>query len=195
MRAAVFLTASLSLALAACANGPQRAAPALDAPPLLAPSSLGATMQAQQILHAAYGSDEATLQCVVNADAELLSVICLTAMGQRVFSLDYDGRELKALRAPFAPSSIDPARIVADLQLAYWPLSALQPAWQRAGYELSEPRPGLRRLQSGGRLVAEVHEAMPAQSEGGRAEWPARVWLANFRYGYALDIETQTAGE
>lgn len=163
--------------------------------PLLPPASLGAPLQARQILHAAYGSDEATLQCVVDADGALLSVVCLTALGQRVFTLTYDGRELKTLRAPFAPDSIDPQRIVADLQLAYWPLEALQPAWQRAGYGVSEPRPGLRRVIRDGRLFAEVHSATPALSNGRSAAWPARVWLVSFAYGYALDIETQATAE
>lgn len=183
--------------LAACANGPtaRPAASAATTLPLLPPASLGAPLQAQQILHAAYGSDEATLQCVVDADSAVLSIVCLTALGQRVFTLSYDGRELKALRAPFAPDSIDPQRIVADLQLAYWPLEALQAAWQRAGYGVSEPRPGLRRVIRDGRLFAEVHSAAPALSDGRSAAWPARVWLVNFAYGYALDIETQATAE
>ncbi|WP_051362213.1 DUF3261 domain-containing protein [Solimonas soli] len=195
MRARLPFGLLLAGALAACANGPRREAPRDAAPPLLAPASVGAPLQVQQILHAAYGSDESTLQCVVSDDAETLSVVCLTAMGQRVFTLDYDGRELKAQRAPFAPDAIDPARIVADLQLAYWPLAALQPAWQRAGYAVSEPRPGLRRVVRDGRLYAEVHEALPALVNGRGEGWPARVWLVNLAYGYALDIETQAAAE
>lgn len=186
-----------ALLLAACANGPatRPATGAATTLPLLPPASLGAPLQAQQILHAAYGSDEATLQCVVETDATLLSIVCLTALGQRVFTLTYDGHELKALRAPFAPDSIDPQHIVADLQLAYWPLAALQPAWQGAGYGVSEPRPGLRRVVRDGRLFAEVHSAAPALSNGHGAAWSARVWLVNFAYGYALDIETQVAAE
>src|SRR3546814_3823509 len=112
-------------AVAACALLPACAslAPADEAAstspplPLLSPASLGASLQAEQVLHVAYGSDEHSLQCVVRDDAKSLSLICLTGMGQRVFTLDYDGSDLKTWRAPFAPDAIDPQRIVADLQL------------------------------------------------------------------------------
>lgn len=154
-----------------------------DAPPLLSPASLGATVQAQQVLHAAYGKDEHSLQCVVSDDTKTLSLICLTATGQRLFTLDYDGANLKAWRAPYAPDRIDPAHIIADLQLAFWPLAPLQAAWQPRGYEIVEPRPGLRRMIRDGRIVTEVHSAQPGA-------WPARLWLVNLAYGYSLDIET-----
>src|SRR3546814_15580266 len=103
-------------------------------------------------------------------------------MGQRVFTLDYDGSDLKTWRAPFAPDAIDPQRIVADLQFAYWPLPALKSAWQIGETQVIEPRPGLRRLIHGDRIVAEVHSATADR-------FPARLWLVNFVYGYSLDIE------
>lgn len=171
--------------LAACASGTTlRAATSTPALPLLSPASLGTSLQAQQVLHIAYGGDEHSLQCVVRDDASALSLVCLTGMGQRVFTLDYDGRELKTWRAPFAPDSIDPQRIVADLQFAYWPLPALQQAWQNDSTKLVEPRSGLRRLIRDDRIVAEVHSA---NSE----RFPARLWLVNFVYGYSLDIDSQ----
>ncbi|HEY9547675.1 MAG TPA: DUF3261 domain-containing protein [Solimonas sp.] len=179
-------------AVAACALLPACAslAPADDAAstspplPLLSPASLGASLQAEQVLHVAYGSDEHSLQCVVRDDAKSLSLICLTGMGQRVFTLDYDGSDLKTWRAPFAPDAIDPQRIVADLQFAYWPLPALKSAWQIGETQVIEPRPGLRRLIHGDRIVAEVHSATADR-------FPARLWLVNFVYGYPLDIDSQ----
>lgn len=190
-RLSLRIRTSRALAVAACAllagcasGGPLHPATSTPPLPLLSPASLDSTLQAEQVLHIAYGGDEHSLQCVVRDDATTLSLICLTGMGQRVFTLDYDGTALKTWRAPFAPDAIDPQRIVADLQFAYWPLPALQQAWQNGSTRLVEPRPGLRRLIRDDRIVAEVHSATADR-------FPARLWLVNFIYGYSLAIDSR----
>lgn len=169
--------------LAACAYVPPAPDTGATTLPLLSPASLGKAMQIRQVLHAAHGDQDVTLQCVVSDDLQTLSMVCLTALAQRVFTLGYDGQSLKTWRAPYAPDGIDPARIVADLQFAYWPLTTLESAWRGSGYQLDEPRAGLRRLRQRGRIVAETHSA---DSD----PWPSRLWLVNFDHDYALDIES-----
>lgn len=175
--------AAFATLLAACAQVPPASDRGITLLPLLSPASLGKSAQIRQLLHAAHGDQDVTLQCVISDDLQTLSMVCLTALAQRVFSVDYDGQSLKTWRAPFAPSGIDPARIVADLQFAYWPLIALESAWKDSGYQLEEPRSGLRRLRRDGHIVEETHSA-------DSGPWPSRLWLVNFDHDYALDIET-----
>ncbi|HTP39201.1 MAG TPA: DUF3261 domain-containing protein [Steroidobacteraceae bacterium] len=192
-----WLLGAVACALAGCVTTPPRAGhvPAATANatndagaapatlPLLAPASLGQTRQFTQLLRGDYGDTSFSLRCVVSIDDRQLSVIGLTALGQRAFTLKYDGAQLDEERAPQLPQAIGGVQLLNDLQLVYWPLPALQKAWQTAGGEVSEPYPGTRRLKRGGRLVAEVHYAADA--------WSGRVWLRHFDTPYSLFIETE----
>ena len=150
--------------------------------PLLAPTMLGESRQVTQLLRGDYGEQTFNLRCVLTIQPDQLTVIGLTALGLRAFTLNYDGEHLSEERAPQVPSALQADRLLNDLQLVYWPLPALQQAWQAAGGEVTEPYPGTRRLQRGGTLLAEVHYAADP--------WNGRVWLRHFDYPYSLFIET-----
>lgn len=150
--------------------------------PLLSPASLMQSKQVTQILRGDYADSSFTLRSVVTVDAQQLTVVGLTSMGMRVFTLKYDGQSLSEERVPQVPTALQAGQLLNDLQLAFWPLPALQQAWQAAGGQVSEPYPGTRRLQRNGVLLAEVHIADDA--------WQGRVWLRHFDYPYSLYIDT-----
>lgn len=150
--------------------------------PLLPPATLGQSKQVTQVLRGDYGDSSFSLRSVVTVDAQQLTVVGLTSMGMRAFTVKYDGQHLSEERVPQVPEALQARQLLNDLQLAFWPLPALQQAWQSAGGQVSEPYPGTRRLQRNGELVAEVHVAEDA--------WHGRVWLRHFDYPYSLYIET-----
>ncbi len=154
--------------------------------PLLSPASLSQSRQATQVLRGDYGDASFSLRSVVTVDAQQLRVIGLTAMGLRAFTLQYDGRDLVEERSPQVPDALQARQLLNDLQLAFWPLSALQSAWQPVGGEVSEPYPGTRRLRRAGVLLAEVHYAADP--------WNGRVWLRHFDHPYSLYIESSPMG-
>lgn len=169
--------------LTACAAHPTKQTTPTQGWPLLAPNTLPAPHQVKQILRGAYGTQDFTLQCAVNAQPQLLTVVGLTALGLRAFTLKYDGQNVSEERAPQLPEFVKGSQLLNDVQLAFWPLPALQAALQPAGWEVSEPYRGTRRLQREGRLIAEVHYA-------DADPWSGRLWLSNFVYGYSLYLET-----
>lgn len=173
--------AAAVLALTACSLLPGRKT--LAPPPLLTPASLGSTVGALQAVHAAFAAREVSFQCVVDVDPQHLTLIGLSAQGQRWFSLRYDGSTLASESAPQAPEGLDPQRVLADLQLALWPLAALQQATAGTAWQVSQPVPATRRLRRDGQLVAEVHYA-------GADPWRGRLWLSNFDAGYSLAVES-----
>lgn len=156
-------------------------APAL--PALAAPSSAPPRV-ALQLVRAAYGERSLSIQCAVSVTAETLTVIGLTGVGQRMFTLSWDGERTELTKSPLVPANLDPARLLTDLQLVLWPLESVAPLWARAGLTVTEPFAGVRRVLRGAQLVAEVHYAS-------HDPWHGRVWLVNFVEDYTLTIDSR----
>ena len=176
-----------TLMLTGCALLPQTAPPVA---PLLPPSAFTAARGATQVLNFAFGDREITLQCALSVTPQLLTVIAIGPLGERAFTLSYDGREVHADLSPYAPKDLSPERVLADIELALWPLAAWQAKFAHgtgdaadAAWQVSEPRARLRRLRHDGRLIEEVHYA-------GADPWNGRLWLVNLVLGYTLDVET-----
>jgi hypothetical protein len=172
----------LALALAGCGARTVR----VDEPaswPLVAPNTI-APRAVSQVVRAAYGRESVTLQSALTLTATELSLVGLTATGQRAFTVRYDGNVVDVQRAVFVPNNIDPQRVLADVQLALWPLDVLRAAWRRAGLDVTEPFAGTRRVMRSDRLVAEVHYAS-------NDPWSGRFWLVNFELGYSISIENE----
>lgn len=166
---------------AGCATQVQQAAKV----PLAAPTALSARA-ATQVIHAVYGSRAMTLSTVVQLDAAGLRVVGVTATGQRLFTVSWNGADVSAQKSAFVPADVDPERVLADVQLALWPLPAVQQAFGKAGLEVTEPFAGVRRMRRGDALIAEVHYAGPDP-------WNGRLWFVNFQYDYSLTIDTSPA--
>jgi hypothetical protein len=153
--------------------------------PLASPAALSAR-SATQVIHAVYGSRSMTLSTAIQLDAASLKVVGLTATGQRLFTASWNGTDVSAQKSAFVPDNVDPERVLADMQLALWPLPAVREAFGKAGLEVSEPFAGVRRMRRGDTLVAEVHYA-------GADPWNGRLWFVNFEFDYSLTIDTAPA--
>ena len=178
MRAVAILA---SLLLAACAGTPPAPAPSR---PLVSPAALGSERAANQIVRGAIGAREMTINCVVTVKDGTMTVVGLSAMGVRLFTVRYDGHEVQAEKGLPTPEQLTPERLLADLQLVFWPLSSLQKPLQEAGWQVSEPAQGTRRLRRGDRLIAEAHYS-------DQDPWTGRSWLVNLEYGYSLQIDSK----
>ena len=176
--------------LAACAHtAPRDSSPKVPAGwPLLAPATLGTDRAVTQVLRAAFADREMTFNCVVKVDHELLTVVALSAIGARLFTLKFDGSEPHVLPATALPAPFRPEGLLNDLQLAFWDLAKLQAAFAGTSWQVTEPFASTRRLKHAGRLVAEVHYASADP-------WSGRLWLANFAFGYSLSVDTRAVQE
>lgn len=153
-------------------------------PSLAAPDAVGAR-SASQVIHAAYGARSVVMRTAIETGPDRLEVVGVTATGQRVFTARYDGRTIDARRSPLVPEQLDPERVLSDMQLALWPLPAVQAAFRARGLTVTEPFAGLRRLTRGEALLAEVHYA-------GADPWNGRLWFVSFEFRYSLTIDTTT---
>jgi hypothetical protein len=184
-RVAVLGVVSLA---AGCTHTPP--APVVPAPPAdvsrLAPPGALTPRSASQVIHAAYGARDVTLRTAIQIDAAGLVVVGVSATGQRLFTASWDGKNVKADRSAFVPKDLAPERVLADMQLALWPLESVRASLRGSGQEVTEPFPGVRRLRRGDRMIAETHYAGPDP-------WNGRLWFVNFEFGYSLTIDTTTA--
>lgn len=174
---------ALILGLSACASAPP-SHPDAAPRPLVPPASLGGERVVNQVVRAAFGERELTFNCVVTVKNGAMTLVGLSAVGVRLFTIRYDGKAVQSEATVAIPGGFAPERLLADLQLVFWPLASLQEPMRAAGWELSEPAPGTRRLRRGGKLIVEAHYS----SEDA---WSGRSWLANFEYGYSLQIDSQ----
>lgn len=174
-----------SLGLTACAGAPPRSCvPPLppQAPPAL--STVPGRHAASQVVRLAFGRHAVTLQCAALAAGAVTRLACVDALGQVALRVEDDGGRLAASRGPGVPQTLDPHLLLADFQLAFWPLPTLQAAWRDTPWRIRQPATGLRRLTRDGCLFAEVHY-------DGDDPWNGRLWLVNLAYGYTLMVDSR----
>ncbi|POZ61117.1 DUF3261 domain-containing protein [Chromobacterium alticapitis] len=171
-----------ALLLAACQSAPPRSAlPAIALPP----ASLGAELSLAQRLSAGpldarNGHPSPPLDVQLEVAAGSLRLAGL-ALGQRILTLGWDGKALQSQRSPLLPASVDEARIVRDIQLAYWPLPALRAALP-VGWTLDE--------ESGARVLRQNGEEALRVANQTSPPWLGHSELTNRREGYRLSIDS-----
>lgn len=122
------LSLLLALVIAGCASLTPRPEPAL---PLLPPASLGQSLRALQLVVSEHQGQQQKLLFAVEADGQTLVVSALTTLGVALQSISYDGAELRVdEHLPGAAAALDGRWLLADLQLAGWPLAAIDSAMQ-----------------------------------------------------------------
>jgi hypothetical protein len=173
----LFAAALAAAALLACAAAPPAVAP-VGVSFRLPPASLGRTLAWQQRLQVvtAQGPTPAPLDALLEADADGLRLALLGA-GQTLARLHWDGRSLQAEQSAGWPKAIPAERVLSDLQLALWPLAALQAALP-ADTSVFDEGP-LRVLRQRGEVVTTV-----------RGPGSLHIELVNQALGYTLRIDS-----
>ena len=168
----------LAFLLAGCAT--QKPAPLARLGLTLAPSALGEAISLQQHLTVERGGRIDELDAAIEVDASHVEMVGL-AFGQRVLSVDYDGKTLKTWRHVMLPAQVRGEDVLEDIQLALWPVEAVA-ASLPAGWRIEEAGM-LRRLYLGQELVTTVaYSATP--------RWSGTIKMDNLRYKYRLTIQS-----
>lgn len=146
----------------------------------LPPNALDTEVEVRQRLVLLRGEESRSMQVAIRVDAERLTLIGLSDLGQRLFTLTSDGRQADLTSRVPDLRGLDPNWILTDLQLAYWPLPSLRAALPE---ELRlEQRAALRTLWRDRRLLWLGFN----ESE---EPWHGELVVYNLRLGYRLDIQ------
>lgn len=121
----------------------------------LQPTTAIAPFEAQQKVEVSFNGRHETMIVDIEADTNGLQFVGLTPFGHKLVQVSYDNREAKAATLPDA--RLDPALLVALLQLALWPADAV-----RAGLGaplVLEEGGGQRRILANDKLVLDINYA------------------------------------
>ena len=163
--------------LIACAGGPSAPPPQTAVSFRLPPASLGRTLAWQQRLQITrQGQAQPPLDALLEADAQGLR-LALLGTGQTLARLEWDGQSLRAEQAAGWPKEIPAESVLSDMQLALWPLAALQAALPTDATLVDEGR--LRVLRQHGTIVTTVRDPGTLHIE-----------LTNQSLGYTLRIDS-----
>jgi Protein of unknown function (DUF3261) len=150
----------------------------------LSPSALEASISLQQQLIVERQGRIDALDTALDVDSERIELVGLT-LGQRVFTLSYDGRELHSWRHPLLPKELREEDVLEDLQLTLWPAGAIQRALP-VGWTIQESnRRRTLLLDDAPVLVIDY---------SGEPRWLGRIAVNNLRYQYRLVIFSVPAG-
>lgn len=174
-----WLNAVALLALTACATTTPPPAARLGLK--LAPAALGESISVQQHLRVERNGRSDELDVALEVEPARLELVGL-ALGQRVLSLSYDGKELKSWRHVMLPAQVKAEDVLEDMQLTLWPEAAVRAALP-PGWEVRDQ--GLRRTLS-------LHgETIMVVDYSGMPRWQGKLVLENLRYKYRLTIESE----
>jgi hypothetical protein len=178
MRTSLICSLCIVLLLASCAAVPP---PQARLGLQLAPGELGEEIALQQHLTIERNGKTDQLDAALEVDANQLQLVGL-AFGQRVLSLQYDGKKMTSWRHFMLPEQVRAEDILEDIQLTLWPIEAIRKALP-PGWRIEDQ--GLQRaLYMGDDLICEIrYSAMP--------RWSGTVKLENFRYHYTIYIQSQ----
>lgn len=172
------------LVVSGCATQP--ALPASQIPePKLSPASFGGDVSLAQRLSferngEVPGNPPRTLDALLEIDSKSVRLAGI-AMGQRVLSLAWDGTTLAVKRHPQLPAQVDPARVLRDIQYAYWPTTVIESVLP-AGWSLQDDGSQRRLLHDGREVLRIDYDASP--------RWNGKLRLDNQREGYRLSIQS-----
>lgn len=146
----------------------------------LAPAELGASIVLQQHLTVERNGKIDELDAALEVDESHLQLVGL-ALGQRVLSLDYDGKKLSSWRHFMLPEQVRAEDILEDIQLTLWPIESIRKAlpvgWRIEDNDLQ------RTLYKENNVVVRItYSSMP--------RWNGTVNLVNLRYHYSLIIQS-----
>jgi len=113
----------------------------LQAPPslpLMPPQALGQQLQATQVLTTEQQGKTLSMLASWVVNQQGMTLVGLTATGQELMRIHYDGFTLNHHYSPMLENAPPAQQILAQIQLAYWPIDAIQQQLQGSNWRLTE---------------------------------------------------------
>jgi hypothetical protein len=140
-----------------------------QSPPLVPPITFADAQRTTQTVVITRNGQSYRMLCILELGTHGLVLVAFTELGQRLLTLEYGPQRYAIDVSPVVSPQFDAKRVLADLQLVYWPLNAFEESL-RAGWSVSGSDTGdARRLVHNGELVATVRR----EADGTSCQRPA----------------------
>lgn len=146
----------------------------------LAPAAFPETLSLQQQVKVEQAGRTVDFDAVLDITPEEVTLIGM-AFSQRVFTLRYDGKQLKETRSPMLPREVQGGDVLSDLQLALWPTEVVRAALP-AGWTLSD--------SGSTRVLSEADTVRTSISYSSIPRWSGTISLINQQFDYRLTIKS-----
>lgn len=150
--------------------------------PLLSPDSLRQSVAAVQTVTGRRDGKEYVLIFQIEIEPRRMVMVGSTPGGNSLFSLEYRDGGLNMTVSPMVPAQLDPAWVLADFQMTFWPLPALEEALAVSPCRIRQ-QASRRELLCGGERVVRIEYSGPSP-------WQGPVNFYNERWGYEYTIDT-----
>jgi hypothetical protein len=152
----------------------------------LSPALLGRDLSAVQKVQGRFGTQSAVLVFYVEVHGDHLALVGTLPDGTQLFSLEQTGTQLRTTASPLLPAQMQPAAVLADLQMVYWPLAEVRANLAAAGLTIDESVEDGRRRRSIARADAPVVSIRCGTSDC----WRGVVQFDQQAYRYGYSVET-----
>lgn len=158
---------------------------------LLAPHRLGYTLQASQIFRFYHAGKKRTMYVQLEVDTQRIVLVGLTPVGAKLFVLSFSEKgRLLYQPQPFFKVPIQPAHVLADFQLTYWPVQELRKALHKKGMNVLETTTSTSKTRvftKSGKECIRIQYTHPTQP------WKSSVRFKHQERNYRYTIKTMQA--
>jgi hypothetical protein len=148
---------------------------------LLAPHTLGAELSVYQQVHWQHQDDSHNLEIALDIRQQSLQMVVMTTLGRRLATLSYEAGHYQLKREPGAPGNIPYQQLLADIQMVFWPLAALNAAASNSGWHFEQQQQ--RSAWYDGHLIAQINT-------GDSWSWQGTYEYQNLVAGYQLQLQS-----
>lgn len=144
-----------------------------------------------QTVTGVFRGDRQTFLSQVEIDSQEMTMVGMATFGARIYTLNFEGETLTFATIPQLSSKLLPENLLADFQLANWPLEPIREQFEKSEpktYWLTAPRkleieesPGRRTISFGGLKVIDI---LYQEGEDGTRE----IEFKNLDRDYTLHI-------
>lgn len=181
------------LLLAGCASAPPQpmTPPLADNEALLAPrtrfavpppSALGQTIAVAQTIVARFRDQSFAFDAQLQINPEELDLVALDSLGRRSLTVTWKDGKIESTAAPWLPSFVRPADILADIMIVYGPEQVVSSSAASAGAALT--------IKDNQRMIAAGSRKLIVVKYGAGEGWNRSAKLHNFAFDYDIAIQS-----